>query len=165
MRALFLFLALAACSPGESAGPPVPEPLSTPLTTKPTPGAEARRDKTETLQCFPELPPGAEEALLAIRAAAAAGNLQALRGWLAPEINWSFGNEPGVDRAVRHWQEHPQALRELVATLDRGCLEDETGSRVICPPEYRRDPGYQGWRAGIERRPEGWRMTFFVAGD
>jgi hypothetical protein len=164
-RTFPLLLLLAACAPGETADPPVPDPLPTPLTTVATPGAAARREKTETLTCFPELPPGAEEALLSIRTAAEAGDLEALRGWLAGDVNWSFGGEAGADRAIRHWREHPEVLRELVATLDRGCLEDETGRRVTCPPEYRRDPSYLGWRAGLERRPDGWRMTFFVAGD
>ena len=147
LRALFLGLCLAACSPGESAPPP-PDPLPKPLTTTPTPGAVARREKTTTLTCLPELPPGAEAALLAIRNAAEAGDLAALRPWLAPE-------------AVRIFDSHPERaelLRALVATLDQGCLEDETGQKVTCPPSPPK-------RAGIARLPRGWRLTFFVAGD
>ncbi len=149
LRALFLapFLAvnLAACSPGESAPPPPPDPLPKPLATTPTPGAAVRREKTTTLTCLPELPPGAEEALLAIRNAAEAGDLPALRRWLAPELGKSFDS-------------HPQLLRQLAAILDQGCLEDETGLKVTCPPGPPK-------RAGIARLPQGWRLTFFVAGD
>ena len=112
------------------------------------PGVELRREKAAELTCFPELPPGAEAALLAIRTAAEAGDLQALRGWLAEGVSFR----------------DPKILRELVATLDRGCLEDESGKRVVCPPEYRYDPAYPGWRAGIERQPRGWRLVFFVKG-
>lgn len=144
-RSLLLVLCLAACSPGESAPPP-PDPLPKPLTTQPTPGAVARQERTATHTCFPELPPGAEAALLAIRNAAAAGDRNALSGWLAP------GTTVGL-------------LPELVAVLDRGCLEDETGRRVLCPPEHRADPGYRGPRATLSRRPEGWRLTFFATGD
>lgn len=144
-RSLLLALCLAACSPGESAPPP-PEPLAKPLTTVPTPGAVDRREKTAALTCFPELPPGAEEALLAIRNAAEAGDPAALRGWLAPGME-------------------VQRLPELVAVLDHGCLEDETGRRVLCPPEHRSDPGYRGPRAALARLPEGWRLTFFAMGD
>lgn len=141
---VLVVLALAACANGESAPPP-PEPLAKPLTTVPTPGAEVRRGKAAELTCFPELPPGAEPALLAIQAAAEAGDLAALRGWLSE----------GIDL-------EPEMLRELAATLDQGCLEDEGGQTVLCPPEYRHDPGYQGSRAAIERRPQGWRLALFV---
>lgn len=164
MKRLLPLLLLAACANGETAPPP-PEPLATPLTTVSTPGSEIRREKTAELTCFPELPPGAEPALLAIRTAAEAGDLQALRGWLSERINWSFGGEAGAERAIQHWRQRPELLRELVTTLDRGCLEDESRQRVVCPPEYRHEPGYLGWRAGIERQPQGWRLAFFVAGD
>lgn len=147
MKRALLLLLCAACSNGETAPPP-PEPLATPLATAPNAGAQIRREKAETLACFPELPPGAEQALHSIQAAAEAGDLKALRPWLATDVNWS-----------------PEVLRELAATLDRGCLEDETGQRVVCPPEYRNNPNYLGWRAGIERHPQGWRLAFFVAGD
>ena len=136
MRAILLILLLAACSDGEPAT---------------SPGAEIRREKATDLTCFPELPPGAEAALLAIQKAAEAGDVQALRGWLAEGAKGSFG-DPGI-------------LRELAATLDRGCLEDESGQRVVCPPEYRYDPKHPGWRAGIERQPQGWRLIFFVKSD
>lgn len=146
LRALFLAFFLAACSPpGESAPPPPPDPLPKPLTTTPTAGAVARREKTTTLTCFPELPPGAEAALLAIRTAAEAGDLAALRPWLAPELKRSFNGQPHL-------------LRKLVASLDQGCLEDETGQKVTCPPGLPK-------RAGIAPLPQGWRLTFFVAGD
>lgn len=136
VRLVLVFLLLAACSNGEPAPP--------------SPGAELRREKSAELTCFPELPPGAEAALLAIQRAAEAGDLQALRGWLAEGVEGSFGDSA--------------ALRELAATLDRGCLEDDSGRRVVCPPEYRHDPNHPGWRAGIERQPQGWRLVFFVKG-
>jgi len=111
------------------------------------PGVELRREKSAELTCFPELPPGAEAALAAIQAAAEAGDLQALRGWLAEGFQGSLGD-----------------LRELAATLDRGCLEDDSGKRVVCPPEYRHDPSHPGWRVAIERQPKGWRLIFFMKG-
>lgn len=148
LRTLALALCLAACSPGESAPPP-PDPLPKPLTTAPTPGAVARREKTTALTCLPELPPGAEEALLAIRNAAEAGDLAALRGWLAPETSRIFDGDPDL---------RPGLLRKLAGTLDQGCLEDETGQNVTCPPGPPK-------RAGIARLPQGWKLTFFVAGD
>ena len=136
MRAILLIFLLAACSDGEPAT---------------SPGAELRREKAAGLICFPELPPGAEAALLAIQKAAEAGDVQALRGWLAEGAKGSFGD--------------PAILRELAATLDRGCLEDDSGQRVVCPPEYRHDPNHPGWRAAIERQPQGWRLVFFVKSD
>lgn len=143
MRRVLALLLLAACANGETAPPP-PEPLAKPLTTVPTPGAEARRRKAAELTCFPELPPGAEPALLAIQKAAETGDAAALRGWLAE----------GVDL--------PKNLGKLAAVLDQGCLEDDSGQRVVCPPEYRRNPGYRGARAEVARRPQGWRLVLFV---
>lgn len=137
MRPALFILLLAACSDGEPAPP--------------SPGAELRREKAAELTCLPELPPGAEAALLAIQTAAEAGDLKALRGWLAEGVTAKF--------------EDPEVLRELAAILERGCIEDESGKRVVCPPEYRHDPNHPGWRAGIERQPQGWRLTFFVKGD
>ncbi|MEA2563517.1 MAG: hypothetical protein QOH06_5021 [Acidobacteriota bacterium] len=110
-------------------------------------GVELRREKAAELTCFPELPPGAEAALAAIQAAAEAGDLKALRGWLAEGFNGSLN------------------LPELAATLGRGCLEDDSGKRVVCPPEYRYDSKHPGWRAGIERQPQGWRLVFFIKAD
>ncbi len=141
MRAALFILLLTACSDGEPA-PPGPQPVT---------GVELRREKAAELTCFPELPPGAEPALLAIQTAAEAGDLKALRSWLAEGFKGSF--------------EDPEILRELAATLDRGCLEDDSGKRVVCPPEYRHDPNHPGWRAGIERQPQGWRLIFFVKGS
>lgn len=138
MRKAVFVLLLAACSNGE---PAPPEPRA-------NPGVEIRRGKTAELACLPELPPGAEPALLAIQAAAEAGDLQALRGWLAEGFQGSLAT--------------PEDLRELAATLDRGCLEDESGQRIVCPPEFRHDRDHPGWRAGIERRPGGWRLVFFA---
>ena len=134
MKRCLPLLFLVACANGETAPPP-PEPLAKPLTTVPTPGAELRRQKGE-LVCLPELPPGAEPALVAIQTAAEKGDLAALRSWLAP----------GVEL-------RPERLKELAATLEQGCLEDESGQRVLCPPG--------GSKAVIERRPEGWRLVFF----
>jgi hypothetical protein len=132
LRPALLILLLAACSDGEPAS---------------SPGVELRRQKAAELICFPELPPGAEAALLAIQTAAEAGDQQALRGWLAEGFKGSLN------------------LRELAATLDRGCIEDDSGKKVVCPPEYRYDPTYPGWRAGIERQPQGWRLVFFNKKD
>ena len=132
-RFLPLFL-LFACANGETAPPP-------------TPGAELRHEKMTQLTCLPELPPGAEAALVAIQKAAEAGDMAALRGWLAP----------GVE--IR-----PGMLKKLAATLDQGCLEDESGQRVVCPPAFQRNPRYKGSRAVIERRPQGWRLTMFHPG-
>ncbi|MFP5288302.1 MAG: hypothetical protein ACLGI9_21380 [Thermoanaerobaculia bacterium] len=111
------------------------------------PGGELRIEKTAQLTCFPELPPGAEAALAAIQKAAEARDMTALRAWLAP----------GVE--VR-----PEMLKKLAATLDQGCLEDESGQRVVCPPAYQRNPRYKGSRAAIERRTQGWRLTMFKPG-
>ena len=123
MRRLLPLFLLFSCSNGETSPPP-------------SPGAELRRQKSAERICFPELPPGAEPALVAIQTAAEKGDLAALRGWVTEGA-----------------QLQPEMLKELAATLDQGCLEDESGQRVLCPPG--------GSRAVIERRPEGWRLVFF----
>lgn len=164
-KAALLFLLLPACSPaGESAAPPEPSAAAA-SSSSPTPGFLARQGKTESLTCFPELPPGAEDALRAVRDAAGRGDFQALRGWLADDVNWSFGATPGAEGAIAEWRKKPQILRELVAVLDRGCLADTDSALVSCPPEHTTAAEYLGWRAGFARRGPAWRMVFFVAGD
>ncbi|HEX7183889.1 MAG TPA: hypothetical protein VF756_18815 [Thermoanaerobaculia bacterium] len=163
MRALGLgvfLLSLIACGVDEisRADPP---PAALPR----NPGFELRQKKAAYPACLPELPPGAEEALVAVQLAAEAGDLAALRPWLADDLNWSFGAEPGAAGALAHWREHPEELRELAAVLERGCLAEEDGPRVVCPVEYLTEPNFLGRRAGFVRTPAGWRMIFFVAGD
>lgn len=164
-RAAILLLLLPACAPpAETAAPPEPAAATAPAAA-PNPGFLARQQKTESLTCFPELPAGAEDALRAVHDAADRGDLQALRGWLAEDINWSFGGTPSAEDAVAEWRKNPRILRELARVLDRGCLESSETGLVTCPPEHTTAPGYLDWRAGFERREAGWRMVFFVAGD
>lgn len=155
-------LMLLACSP-EPPPPPAAEP-------DPVAAAEARREIRQETSCEAPLPPGVAETVDGVRRAAAAGNPKALRPWMAREFTWSFGGDADADQAIEAWSRDPQALRELAAVIDRGCVEraDEQGMRegsIVCPPEYETDPEYLGYRAGFRLQDDGWKMIFFVAGD
>lgn len=163
MRALpfALFLALlgaSACGPGE-------EPAAKAPTEDPETAAAVPPGGPPPARRFPALPEEAEAAVLAVRKAAESGDLEALRPWMADGFSWSFGGDLDADQAIARWRDRPEVLRDLVAVIDRGCVAGQEAERVICPPEYGSDPGYLGYRAGFVRRPEGWRMTFFIAGD
>lgn len=161
-------LVLAALAPVTAAGCGGPEPRE-PAAERATSGAPAAEATPEPEPALPEqlrgLPPDAARTVLEVRAAAAAGDLAALRPHMADHFSWSFGGNVSADEAIAHWRERPTVVAELVEMIDRGCRHDPGTGYVVCPPAYGGDPEYLGFRAGFDRQNGEWKMIFFVAGD
>jgi hypothetical protein len=144
---LALLLVVAACG-GGSAKPAAP-PTSTPVDPEPVSSGIADPDLA---------------ALIAeARSAAEAGDHARLRGLMADDFTFSFGDEASADAAVASWQQDPEAMPRLVQLIDRGCVL-QGADQAICPEEAAGD-GYLDYRVGFARAAGDWKMTFYVAGD
>lgn len=100
------------------------------------------------------------QAIASVRAAALAGDLDALARLMDTHFVWHFG--PGGDEraeALDAWRDDLRPLRRLVRTIDEGCGTIGPGL-VQCPHSTEVD-----WRAGFRHTRAGWRFAWFVAGD
>ena len=142
----------ALLNQSESGTPPLPSP---------TPGPTAQPTSDTP-------PPVVLDTASAIRAAAEAGDWEALAGLIPTDgFTSRFGgdsSETPADHIARYQQveaEGTDILGVLLDVLSADASHLEEGDLWVWPPEFLGD-GYYGWRVGIT--PDGtWR--FFVAGD
>lgn len=84
-----------------------------------------------------------------------------LRGLMLREFISGFVESGDADSAITTWKEQPTLLRELVRVLKKGCsISRKSADRVDCDGR-----GGMDHRAGFALTQEGWRMSYFVAGD
>ncbi len=149
--------------PSPTPGPtdePTLDPIPSPA---PTTQAPEESPPDDTLP-----PPVVLNTVGAIRAAAEAGDWEALAGLIPTDgFTSSFGgdsSETPADHIARYQQveaEGTDILGVLLDVLSADASHLEEGDLWVWPPEFLGD-GYYGWRVGIT--PDGtWR--FFVAGD
>lgn len=108
---------------------------------------------------------GLAEFLLAVRSAAAARDVPALRAVMSRDFTHSFRGGDGVVEAIGRWEQMGfRRLDRLPFLLDRGV---GTRDRQIWagPPAYLTDLNYRDLRAGFRRNGDRWEWIFFVPGD
>jgi hypothetical protein len=105
------------------------------------------------------LPADARSLIREVRAAAQKSDLAALRRLMVQEFQWSFGGDRDREQALAAWAADPQSLRHLTRVAGEPC-GFITAQIIQCPRR-----GGIGYRAGFERTGDGWRMSYFVAGD
>ncbi|TFW23901.1 hypothetical protein E4L96_06390 [Massilia arenosa] len=106
------------------------------------------------------IPPEGHRAILAVRAAAKGKDFVELKRWMVSDFLWSFGGDGDADQAIAAWKRDPEAMRELYRVTGQKCAFIRDTRTIQCPP----NAGYH-YRAGFKYTSDGWRMTYFVAGD
>ncbi|WP_154668133.1 hypothetical protein [Pseudoduganella violaceinigra] len=85
---------------------------------------------------------------------------KALRGLMVPEFVWSFGGDGNADQAIEAWKRDPILAAKLFQITGRRCGFRNDENNIQCPPNAGLD-----YRAGFTKTAQGWRMSYFVAGD
>lgn len=112
-----------------------------------TPGEAARGDLAEFV--------------VAVRTAAAARDVTALRPVISRWFVHSLGGGEGVLEATSAWErEGYRTLDPLPALLDRGVSAD--GELWVAPPEHLSEPAHRGLRTGFRRNGNAWEWMFLV---
>jgi hypothetical protein len=131
-------------------------PAATP-NPAPAPGFALLGDKKR----FGTLSPDAAKALAAIFDAAVAGDLAALRPWMAEGFKDGFGGEEGADKVIDSWRGDPSRFVTLVKVIEQGCME---AGEISCGDRPFSASG-EGCQLTLQRRGGSWRMSFLVCGD
>lgn len=106
------------------------------------------------------VPTEAQFIIREVRAAAKKKDFSALRRLMVSEFTWSFGGDGDADQAIEAWKRDPAAVRELYRITGQRCHFRTDEMHIQCPP----NAGYK-YRAGFTKTEQGWRMSYFVAGD
>lgn len=104
--------------------------------------------------------------VLAVRAAASARDVEALRGVMARDFVHTLGPiDMGLLETFAAWErEQYRTLDRVPFVLDRG-VATVVGTPVwAAPPEYAADSRYGDLRTGFRRGPLGWEWIFLVRG-
>jgi len=105
-----------------------------------------------------EVPADARAVIQAVHDATAKKDYDALSRHMAKDFQWSVAGEGDVREAMRAWKSNPKYLRNLLRVTSRPC--GIRGEEIVeCPAK-----AGKGFRAGFEKTPQGWRMTYFVEG-
>lgn len=79
---------------------------------------------------------------------------------MAPSFRWNFGPDgESHEAAIQAWRADPDYLRQMARVLRQGCFPDGA-ERITCPGR-----GGAHFRAGFQYTREGWKMSYFLAGD
>ncbi|MYN47140.1 hypothetical protein GTP23_19030 [Pseudoduganella sp. FT93W] len=106
------------------------------------------------------IPQDAKSVIRSVHVAAQAKDYRALKALMVPEFKWSFGGDSDADQAIEAWKHDQEALRELSRVTRLRCLFKADTKTIQCPA----NSGIY-YRAGFTKTAEGWRMSYFVAGD
>jgi hypothetical protein len=123
-------------------------------------GATTDEGPRADASAFAGVPPGAAQALAAIKNAASARDFTALRSQLSDDVVWSLGGGAGADVAVATWQADPEPLDAMVKLLGGACGGD--AKKVSCPAG---PPAPGAYQLVLEPRPLGWRVTSYVKAE
>lgn len=106
------------------------------------------------------------EFALAVRDAAARGDVEALAPVMASDFTFALLGPPGADRALAAWTaEGFNLLHEVPVLLDQG-LSSVDGEIWVAPPTFSEDLDYRGLRLGFRRSAQGrWEWIFLVRGQ
>ena len=107
----------------------------------------------------PALPNEARHVIQSVHRAASSGDFTVLRRSMVQDFQWSFGGDRDADQAIDAWRADAKYLRNLKRVTAQPCAF-VTPAILECPAKAR-----IGFRAGFEKAPDGWRMTYFVEGD
>ena len=116
-------------------------------------------DCTPSLAGHPILDEEAAKVIRQVHFAAKRKDFASLEKLMVTEFVWSFGGDGDAKQALEEWRTNPSALGHLYRVTGMKCTVYSKDS-IECP----RNAGVS-YRAGFERMPGGWRMTYFVAGD
>ena len=105
------------------------------------------------------IPEDAQAIIRAVGSAAARQDLAALDKLMIREFTWSFGGDRDARQALDAWRADPGYLAQLSRATAAKCGY-VTPKIIECPTK-----AGTGHRAGFERTRDGWRMSYFVAGD
>ena len=123
------------------------------------------------------VPPEARVVVESVLRFAQARDWKALRKLMKNDFEYSFAASPSADDAIAWWGKRPGEVRELVATMKKGCLLSGFDRTVACPPQWVKDwetkgnhqngclGCYGAWRAIFENVGGTWMFAAFVEGD
>ena len=105
------------------------------------------------------IPEDAQALIRAVGSAAGRQDFAALDKLMVREFTWSFGGDRDARQALAAWRADPRYLAQLSRATAAKCGY-VTPKVIECPIK-----AGTGHRAGFERTTDGWRMSYFVAGD
>ena len=105
------------------------------------------------------VPEDAQATVRAVNSAAARRDFAMLDNLMIREFTWSFGGDRDARQALDAWRADTGYLMQLRRATAGKC-EYSAPKLIECPAK-----AGTGHRAGFERTADGWRMTYFVAGD
>lgn len=105
------------------------------------------------------IPEDAQALIRAVGSAAGRQDFAALDKLMVREFTWSFGGDRDARQALDAWRADPRYLAQLSRATAAKCGY-VTPKVIECPIK-----AGTGHRAGFERTTDGWRMSYFVAGD
>lgn len=133
---------------------------------RPTAGWVSRDDVIHPPAARPGVAAGAELAsfLLAVRMAASARDVAALREVMSREFVHDLSGRDGVLEAVGDWErEAYRRLDRLPFVLDRGVTAVPRAEVWAAPPEYATEVGFRDLRAGFVHRDGRWSWVFLTS--
>jgi hypothetical protein len=106
------------------------------------------------------IPTEARAIILEVHRAANKKDFTALRRLMVSQFTWSYGGDGDADQAIDAWKHDRAAMRELYRITAQRCSFSSDEQNIQCPP----NAGYR-YRDGFTKTEQGWRMSYFVAGD
>lgn len=120
-------------------------------------------DSVSTVRAEPApkglIPKDAKLVFEQVIAAVESDDLMRLKALMVEDFTWSFGGDRSSQQALDEWKKDPSSIKRLPALLKSSC-KLENSHTIVCESDSR-----QNLRAGFSRKPVGWLLEYFVAGD